>query len=225
MKKLIIGLLFMSVGLQAQTEIVINKNIQALKVSTGLEVELITSSDENKIEASQNVLNAINYKVVDYELRLSLSLEDLIDGNVPLKLKVYTKNIDRINALQGSIIQLGGKIKSNNFSLRASEGSKIWGEFDTDNIEIKVYSGAIIDIKGKTKSQNVAINTGGIYEGKNFLAEDTVVKVSYGGEAQVFASNNCEAKVFVGGEVNIYGRPKYMNEKISFGGDIRVIKK
>ena len=208
----------------AQEGVEINKNIQALKISAGIQVELITGSKTNRIEADKQVLDAINYKVRDYELKIGLPLGKIIDGDFPLKLKVYIKEIDRLTVVQGSTVELTKTLKSENFIIRATEGSVVSGSFNINSLELKVLSGAIVDIKGKSKKQDVLVNTGGQYEGENLKSEDTKVKVTYGGSAKVFVSQNCEARVVVGGTIDIYGNPKYVNEKTSFGGDINVNK-
>jgi len=207
-----------------QTEIEINKNIQAVKVSAGIEIELTTDAKYNKIVADKRVLEAINYKVSDYELKISLSVETIFEGDFPLKLRVYTKNIDQLNAVQGSRVKIQNSIKANQFFVRATEGSVISGEFKTQTLEAKALSGGIIDIRGKSKEQDVLVNTGGEYKGQNFKTENTKVKVSYGGNADVFASENCEVKIIVGGIIDVYGNPKYINEKTTFGGEVNIIK-
>ena len=208
----------------AQQEVLLNKNIQALKISSGIQVELFTNADENKIEADERIMESINYKVNKRELKISLPLGKIIEGDLPLILKVYTKDINQLNAVQGSIIEIQNTITSSSFSIRATEGSVVSGVFDTENLELKALSGAIIDIRGESKSLDVLVNTGGKYKGKSLKTENTIVKVTYGGNAEVFATENCEANIVVGGTIDIYGNPKYMNEKKSFGGNINIIK-
>jgi len=212
-----------TITIWAQQEVFLNKNIQALKISSGIQVEIFTNADENKIEADDPVLEAINYIVNDNELKISLPLGKIIEGDLPLVLKVYTKDINQLNAVQGSIVEIQNTITSSKFSIRATEGSVVSGDFDTENLELKALSGAIIDIRGKSKYLDVLVNTGGKYNGKNLKTENTVIKVTYGGKAEVFVTENCEANIVVGGTIDIYGNPKYMNEKKSFGGNINVI--
>lgn len=225
MKKLILIFIgCLPFGLLAQNDISISKNIQSLKVSAGIEVELFNGAKANKIEADERVMEAINYKVDGYELKLGLPIGSIIDGDFPLKVKVYIKNIDRINAVQGSIVEIQNKVKNSNFFIRATEGSVVSGGFDTKTLELKALSGGIIDIRGESESQVVLVNTGGKYNGRNLKTENTEVKISYGGTAQVYATENCEANIVVGGTIDVFGQPKYMNKKTSFGGNINLIK-
>jgi len=220
----VLFLCFLNFGLFAQQEILINKNINALKVASGISVELFTNSEENKIEADVEVLGAINYKVKDNELRITLPLGKLIEGNLPLNVKVFLKEINNLNVVQGSIVEIQNIVKQNSFSIRATEGTMVSGEFETENLDLKSLSGASIDIRGKSKNLNVLANTGGNFKGRNLQAENTIVEVTYGGSAMVNTTETCEASIVVGGTIDIYGNPKYVNEKTSFGGDITIIK-
>lgn len=205
-----------------QKSVRINQDIDALKISAGIQVELFTDAEENRIVANEKVFEAINYKVRDNQLRISSSIESLLDGDVPLNIKVYVNTFDNLNVVQGSGVVLKKLLNTNQLTLRAGEGSTISGEIEVDSVDITVLSGGVINLKGTAGSQNVEIKTGGEYEGKGLNTENTMVEVSYGGSAVVYVSKNCEAKVIVGGTIDIYGKPEYLNEKTNFGGEINL---
>jgi len=212
------------IGLNAlgQKSVRINQDIDALKVSAGIQIELFTDANENKIVANGQVFEAINYKIRDNQLRISSRIEALIEGDVPLKLKVYIKNLSKLNVVQGSAVELQNKFEADQLTLRAGEGSTISGELEVNSLEVTVLSGGLIDMKGVVETQGVEIKTGGEYRGRYLKTENTTVKISYGGEAQVFASKNCGAKVIAGGTIDIFGNPEFLNEKRNFGGEINL---
>lgn len=221
------NILFICVSLLAlsalgQKSVRVNEDIDALKVSAGIQVELYTDADENKIMASEKVFESINYKVRENELIVSSRIETLIEGDVPLRLKVYVKKITNLNVIQGSVAELQNKFKANHLVLRAGEGSIISGEIYVTSLEVKVLSGAVIDLNGVAETQEVEVKAGGEYDAKNLKTENTIVKISYGGNAQVYATKNCEAKVIAGGTIDIYGNPESLNEKRNFGGEINL---
>jgi len=225
MKTIVFVLLSLfSFGVMAQKSVNINQDINSLKVSAGLIVELYTNSGENKIMASPDVFEAINFKVRENELRISSSIETLMEGDVPLELKVYVKQINKVNVVKGSEVELANKFEADNLFLRAGEGSIISGEVYVNSLEIKVISGGEMNIRGEGKSQSIEISTGGEYSASDFKTDDTTVQISYGGEATIYAAKNCRAKVFAGGTINIYGDPEFINEKRNFGGEINLMK-
>jgi hypothetical protein len=220
-----IGLLFISLfslNLIAQDSVNINEDIDALKIAAGLQVELYTNADENKIVASEKVFEAINYKVRENKLTISSSIETLIDGDVPLNLKVYVKKLNDLNVVQGSGVEFKKLFKTEQMTLRAGEGSIISGELDVKSVDVKVLTGGLIDLKGKAESQNVEVKTGGEYEAKALKTLNTNVQISYGGNARVYVTKNCEAKIIVGGTIDIFGNPEFLNEKTNFGGTINL---
>ena len=73
---------------------------------------------------------------------------------------------------------------------------------------------------GSSDLQDVAINTGGIYEGKNLKTKFSTINVNAGSKAEINATNYVNASVKAGGEVLVYGNPAKMEEKTVFGGRI-----
>lgn len=223
MKNIIfVGIAFVSFHVLAQKSVLINEKISAVKISAGIQVELFTGVDENKIVANEMVFEAINYKVRDNQLRISSRIEALIEGDVPLRLKVYVKNLSNLNVVQGSSAEFQNVFETSQLILRAGEGSTISGEIKVDSVDVKVLSGGLIEMQGIANTQDVEIKTGGAYQAQNLKTENTSVEVSYGGKAQVYASNNCGAKVIAGGIIDIYGNPEFFNEKRNFGGEINL---
>jgi len=87
-------------------------------------------------------------------------------------------------------------------------------------VKIRAVSGGIIETHGKANAQDITLNTGGIYEGRDFETKNTTVKVRAAGEAEVKASNKVDARITAGGDIYIYGNPKNVKEKTTFGGRI-----
>jgi hypothetical protein len=221
MKSLIsILIFFLSVGIMAQEAARINEDIDGLKISAGLQVELYTNAEENRIVANREVFEAINFKVRENKLKISSTISTLLEGEVPLSIKVYMKNLDELNVVQGSYVEFIEEFETHEMFLRVGEGSVIRGKLYVSSLDVKIVSGGEIKLEGEAKSQNVEVKTGGEYGGKDFITENTIVNISYGGAARVYVSENCEAKVFGGGIIDIYGNPKFLNEKKNFGGEI-----
>lgn len=221
MKKILIILIgLISSNSFAQKSVSLNEDFEAIKISAGIQVQLFTDADENKIVANEKVFEAINYRVRSNELKITSSIETLIDGDVPLHLKVYVKKLNSLNVVQGSGVEFQNVFKTGQITLRAGEGSVITGEMEVNSIDVKVLTGGVIDVKGKAKSQTVEVKTGGEYEAKGLKTKSTDVQISYGGNARVYVTENCVAKVIVGGTIDVYGKPEYVNEKTNFGGEI-----
>ncbi|TFG75796.1 MAG: DUF2807 domain-containing protein, partial [Flavobacteriales bacterium] len=90
-----------------------------------------------------------------------------------------------------------------------------------EQLLIKTVTGGIIEARGSSNLQDVVINTGGVYNGKDFKTKFTTVNVNAGSRAEINASDYVKASVKAGGEVLVYGDPAKMEEKTVFGGKIR----
>ena len=107
------------------------------------------------------------------------------------------------------------------WEVKAQEGGEIVINAEVEQMLIKSVSGGVITATGFSDNQDVAINTGGSYSGKNFKTKFTTVNVNAGSMAEIFATDYVKATVKAGGEVMVYGDPAKMDEKTVFGGKIR----
>ena len=154
-------------------------------------------------------------------LKVRMKLERTFDGTKTF-VAVHYKTIEVIDGNEGAKIFGNELIVQDKIELRAQEGAILRIGLDVKNVEVRAVSGGIIETKGKAKSQEITINTGGIYQGKEFITESTKVKVSAGGEADVNASENVNAKITAGGDIYIHGNPKNVKKKQTFGGRIKI---
>ena len=90
-----------------------------------------------------------------------------------------------------------------------------------EQLLVKTVTGGVIKASGSSDNQDVLINTGGIYEGKEFKTKFCTVNVNAGSRASINASSYVKAVVKAGGEVLVYGNPTKIEEKTVFGGTIR----
>ncbi|EDP96821.1 head GIN domain-containing protein [Kordia algicida OT-1] len=191
-----------------------------VKVFDLIEINLI-KSNENKVVitgADTQDVEIINKKG---KLKVRMKFERIFDGSETF-VEVYYKSITTIDANEGAIIVANETMKQPYINLKAQEGGKIIVNLDVDNLDSRAVSGGIIDTSGKVKHQEVTLNTGGIYEGKKLITEQTKVKVSAGGEAYIYASVLADARVRAGGYIEIHGDPETIKKDKIFGGKIKV---
>jgi hypothetical protein len=218
MKKIILMLfVFMTQLNYGQTTIKL-ENFDELKVFDQLNVTLI-QSDENKVVVSgknESYFEAINKNGV---LKLRMSVTKMLSGE-DTKVTLYFKNIQIIDANEGSIVSSKHIFKQTTIQLSSQEGAMIDVELNIDNTTAKLNSGGIINISGKAVTQKATITSGGIFNAKNLETSQTTVSVSAGGSADVNASTLVDAKVNAGGTITIYGKPKQIKQQSFAGGTI-----
>ena len=180
---------------------------------------LLVPSNENKIILSGEGANEVELVTKNDELKIRMPLTKLLKGEA-ISATVYYKNIDAVEANEGSRIASEATFNSINFDIIAKEGSEIKLKLDVERVSIKASDGSKIDVEGNATNQEVLVNTGGIYDAKQLRSKLISITVNAGGEAAIFATDFVDAKVRAGGNIEIFGKPKQINQKVIAGGTI-----
>ena len=191
-----------------------------IKVFDLIEVNLI-QSDENKIMIKGWNVDDIKWTNKNGTLKLRMQLDKKFQGEDTM-IEVYYTNLDVIDGNEGSQITCNEMVQKSRIELRAQEGATIRIGMDVDYAEIRAVTGGIVQASGLAKNQTVVLNTGGIFEGRELRTATTDVKISAGGEADVFASEMVDINVKAGGDVYVYGNPETVHKKTFVGGRIHI---
>ena len=189
----------------------------SLKVYDKITVTIIPSN-ENKVESETDdaSVETINK---NGELKIRMAPTKMMQGN-QVSVKVYYRNLNDLQASQGSSIGSNKIIKVKMLTLTANEGSKIDLEINTDRLNVKTNSGGIINVTGKADQQDIVVNSGGVFHGKELKSESATITTNAGGVAEVFATESVDAKTRAGGVIDIYGDPNDRKYKNVIGGKI-----
>jgi len=133
----------------------------------------------------------------------------------------YTGEVVIIDVNEDARISSKETIKQDVLELKAQEGGELSIGAEVEQLLIKTVTGGVIETFGSADLQDVAINTGGVYEGKDLKTKFSTVNVNAGSRAEIYASDYVKATVKAGGEVLVYGDPAKMEEKTVFGGTVK----
>ncbi|MDD5149135.1 MAG: DUF2807 domain-containing protein [Flavobacterium sp.] len=193
-------------------------DFDSVKVFDKLNVKLIPST-ENKIIITGNRENEVEVVNKNGELKLRMPFPKLLSGD-DIIIKLFFKKIETIAASEGTYVSNDHTFKQTIITIDASEGSEINLDLDVDKANVRAVTGGIIELSGNATNQNVIIASGGSFDGKDLHTSQTTVTVSAGGQAEVYATLLVDAKVKAGGSIDIYGKPKQINQKTILGGTI-----
>ena len=180
---------------------------------------LLIQSNENKIIISGNEAESVETVNKNGELKIRMPFSQTMGGE-DISVTLYYKNINALEANEGSRISSSETFKATIFDLIAKEGAEVKVNFEVDKLNVKGTSGAIITVTGTAKNQDLLINSGSIYNAKSLETAQTTITVNAGGEADIKASDLVDAKVRAGGNITIYGKPRQINQKVVAGGSI-----
>lgn len=221
MKNLVAALIFI-VTATVTAQDPITKDVgefSTVKVYDLINVELVKSK-KNKIEITGRNANDVVIVNKNGTLKIRMKTEEYYDGD-RTNVKLYYSSVDVIDANEGAEITSDDTIKQFEIELKAQEGSRITLDVKTTETNIRAVTGGVVEVTGKCKNQDIAINTGGVFKGKDFKTESTSVAIRAGGEADVNATELLDIKIRAGGDVYVYGEPNKINESRALGGRIK----
>ncbi|MRI01114.1 DUF2807 domain-containing protein [Kriegella sp. EG-1] len=190
-----------------------------IKAYDGLSVNLI-KSDTNKAVVTGENLNKVAISNSNGVLKLRMQITKIFSGYRTFIDVYYTEELVTIDVNEDARLTSGDNIEQDLLELKAQEGGEISIIVNVEQLIVKAVTGGNIQTFGSSDLQDIAINTGGIYDGKEFKTKFSTINVNAGSRAEIFAVDYVKATVKAGGEVLVYGNPAKMEEKTIFGGKI-----
>ena len=163
--------------------------------------------------------NDVKLDIIEDRLEIRLSLDNLWSKN-NTRITLYAKNLETIDANEGSTVEVSGEIKGQELTFRTQEAANIFASVNGRKINVKTVSGGKVTLEGKAEEQVVEINTGGHYYGKGLRTDRTEVSAGTAGKGEIYATDYVKATAKLGGTVEIFGRPNEVDKKTSLGGRI-----
>ncbi len=223
MKRLVL-LLFIWSGtwsLQSQ-EGKVTQNLSSfkeLKVFDGLSVNLIRSDKNQAVITGANTAKVAIVNT-DGVLKIRMEISKLFSGYRTFIDLYYTQDLVVIDVNEDARINIKETLKQDIVELKAQEGGEINIQAQVEQLLVKSVTGGVINATGTSDNQDVQINTGGVYKGKDLRTKFTTVNVNAGSSAEIYAISYVKVSVKAGGTVYVYGDPEKMEEKTVFGGKI-----
>ncbi len=227
MKKLLFFLCAFSLSLStiAQDDKIIREldPFTEIKGFDGISIELI-KSNENKVEITGE--NTAKVAIVNNKgvLKIRMQIDKIFSGYRTFVKVYYTNELKIIDVNEDARIYSDDEIVQAILDVRAQESGELNLKCQTEQLLVKSVTGGDITLNGFTDNQDIVINTGGSYMGKDFKSKFTTVKVNAGGNAEIYATKYVKADVKARGSVKVYGNPEKMDEKTVFGGKIERIE-
>jgi hypothetical protein len=201
----------------------VNQTLSAfseIKVFDGISVNLIPGQKNEAVISGANV-DDVAVQVSEGSLKIRMKVTKIFSGYRTFVDVYYRQPIRVIDVNEDARIICKETIKQEVLEVKAQEGGEIQVQADVTQFLVKVVTGGVIKASGGSKNQDVQINTGGNYRGKDFKTGFSTVNVNAGSLAEIHATDYVKATVKAGGEVLVYGDPAKMDEKTVFGGTIK----
>lgn len=201
------------------------KNIgefHTLKVFDRIEVELI-KSDTNKLFVNSEFDKMLDILNKNGILKIRTDFDKLLRGK-DIKILLHYKSLGVIDVNEGAEVHSKSIIKQFEMELNTQEGGMLDLSLDTKLVSVKSYTGGYIKLTGKSKKANITVNTGGKCDAKDLISQDSKTTILTGGEIKINSSISNISKITGGGNIYVYGNPKTIDKKTTFGGKIHLVK-
>lgn len=193
-------------------------DFSSVKVYDKISVVLLHSK-KNKVEIDGNNNGDIEIVNKNGELKIRMTPTKIMQGD-HVKVKIFYESLNDIQASQGSEITSEEAIEGTQLSLTSNEGSKIDCEIDVERLNVKANSGGELKISGKADNQDILVNSGARFFGKEIDSKIATIAANAGGIAEVTATNSVNATTRAGGNIVVYGNPEDKQTKKILGGNI-----
>ncbi len=184
---------------------------------------LLIKANENKIELNGSGAEQVEVVNKNGELKIRMPFTQLLQGD-DISATLYYKNIEAVEANEGSRIASNDVFSGMHFDIILKEGSQIELNVNVDKLSIRCSNGSLIELEGKAEYADVLVNSGGEFIADELYTRQTSITVNAGGNAEIYATDFVNAKVRAGGDILIYGNPKKIDQKTIAGGTIRQAK-
>jgi len=111
-------------------------------------------------------------------------------------------------------------ISAPSLRIRVSGSGDVLGKVETKNLDCSISGSGDMKLVGHADQQNVNVSGSGDYSARGLTTQNTAVRVSGSGDANVNVSGNLEAAVSGSGDVSYTGGAQHVMKSKSGSGDI-----
>lgn len=173
-----------------------------------------------RIEAQNNVLNALNVEVRNGELQIGRN--NCFRGSKTIKVYVSTPELISANLSGSGSIEGIGTFRSVDFRADISGSGSIDFNIDVQNLNCHSSGSGEMRLSGNAKYQHIDFSGSGNAHNFDLNTSETTIKISGSGNCEVYVSDKLDVNISGSGDVYYKGNPT-INSNISGSG--RIINK
>lgn len=199
---------------------VFNEKFEKIKVSSGLDLEVVYSTEQIvNVEADENLLDVIETEYKNGTLYISANKN--IRRAKSKKVYVGFVDLNAIHASSGSSVKGSSDIVSDNLDLKVSSGAQMNVFVLAKELTARASSGANLTVKGQTLNFSTKASSGSAIDAKELQAVYCTSRASSGANITLNIEKSLDAKASSGGDIRYQGNPEVVNQNTSSSGRVR----
>ncbi len=195
---------------------------EGIKSSGSINIE-VTRGDNYlvQIEGDDNILQYVITEVEDDVINIHYKSGTSF-RNTHVKAYITSPVINKmIISGSGNVISKNILREEKKIELRVSGSGNITAAIDAPEVEANISGSGRINLKGRTKNFESSLSGSGDLKCRELLAENSNVRISGSGSAQIFASSKLKALSSGSGNIYYSGNPRLQEIKKSGSGVIQ----
>ncbi|MGI4832763.1 MAG: head GIN domain-containing protein [Janthinobacterium lividum] len=197
----------------------------AINVGTGIELTL-TAGHAQRVEVSADtpeLRDHLETTVQDGVLTLRYDNRDdrmgLQRRNKHLRASVTADQLTALSAHSGSAVHATGDFDADNFQLDISSGASVKASLATGALTVRQSSGSTADLRGRATSLDVRSSSGATLDGDELQADRARAEASSGSSVSLAVKDDLVAQASSGGSISYKGSPQ-LTKRTSSGGSV-----
>ena len=221
MKKYIISaiaLFVISIHLFSQTTEKVAP-FKGLSVSGNIEVNIVPSADEGKVEYEILKGDKEDFKIEVKENTLRLKAGKMYGmSKTKVKATVYYNQLQSLSVSAGATLSNNSTLSAESFSLSASSGGSVKIMLSANTINVSASSGASVSLNGKGDLGTFSASSGASVKGQDFVLSEATASSSSGAGITLHVTDQLTASSSSGGTIKYKGAPKKVTKNKSVSG-------
>ena len=137
-----------------------------------------------------------------------------------LTVDVYSPILTGVSITGSGSFDSDEKIATSVFEAEVTGSGKIKLIMESETFVSSISGSGNVTISGNNNDSNIEISGSGIFNGNEFINNKAVVDISGSGTANVFVTDNLNARVSGSGRINYHGNPSVVNTDVAGSGRI-----
>jgi hypothetical protein len=176
-----------------------------------------------KVEGEENLLQFIETYVDNGDLKIKTKEGYWLDAQRSLKIFVTSPHFSKIaSSGSGNIISESKIVDSSKLELSVTGSADIRVSVDVPEVEASITGSGNMNLDGQTKMFTGKVSGSGNIRAMDLKAEETNVRISGSGNADVYASVQLDVHVAGSGDVRYKGEAK-VNSNIAGSGNVKKV--
>ncbi len=179
------------------------------EISSGgsFDIKIIKSSkNEVKIEgADADLLAKLETEVKDNDLKIGIKRGMDWRSNNSSKVTITVYHTDRLEDLSiagSGSMEWDGELYSSELEISVAGSGKVCGKIAVSDLDVSIAGSGKVCLNGAATKQEVSIAGSGDYAAENLKTQETVIKISGSGDAEIYVTKTLEAKISGSGDVH-----------------------